>query len=82
MGQHPDFKRVSAWVKTPNLLLVGHVKITFVSSTVFNVSCIACTLSNCVNVLKSGMSVMVVYQPVFVFLPVIITGPFYSEKNL
>ena len=74
MGQHPDFKRVSACVKTPNLLLVGHVKITFVSSTVFNVSCIACTLSNCVNVLKSDKSVMVVYQSAFVLLPGSITG--------
>ena len=52
---------ISAYVKAPNLLLIGHVKITFVSSTVFNVSCIDCTLSNCVNVLKSGMSVVVVY---------------------
>ena len=52
---------VSACVKAPNLLLIGHVKITFVSSTVFNVSCIDCTLSNCVSVLKIGMSSMVVY---------------------
>ena len=72
---------VSACVKAPNLL-IGHVKITFVSSTVFNVSCIDCTLSNCVCVLKTGMSVMVVYQPAFVLLPVNITGPWYSEKSL
>ena len=64
---------VSACVKAPNLL-IGNVKITFVSSTVFNVSCIDCTLSNCVSVLKTGMSVMVVYQPAFVLLPVNITG--------
>ena len=73
---------VSACVKAPNLLLIGHVKITFVSSTVFNVSCIDCTLSNCVSVLKTGMSVMVVYQPAFVLLPVSITGPWYSENRL
>ena len=73
---------VSACVKAPNLLLIGHVKITFVSSTVFNVSCIDCTLSNCVSVLKTGMSVMVVYQPAFVLLPVNITGPWYFEKSL
>ena len=52
---------VSAYVRAPNFLLIGHVKIT--SSTVFNVSCADCTLSNCVDVLKCGMSVMVVYQP-------------------
>ena len=51
-------------------------------STVFNLSCIDCTLSNCVNVLKPGMSVIVFYQPVFVLLPVNITGPWYSEKSL
>jgi|UPI0000F4CE1B hypothetical protein len=28
------------------------------------------------------MSVMVVYQPVFVLLPVNITGPWYPEKSL
>ena len=54
---------VSAYIKATNLLLIGHVKITFVSSTVFNVSCIDCTLSNYVSVLKLGMSVMVIYQP-------------------
>ena len=48
----------------------------------FNVRCIDCTLSNCVSVLKPGMSVMVVYQPVFVLLSVSITGPWYSEKIL
>ena len=45
-------------------------------------SCIDCILSNCVSVLKTGMSVMVVYQPAFVLLPVSITGPWYSEKDL
>ena len=45
-------------------------------------SCIDCTLSNCVNVLKPGMSVIVFYQPVFVLLPVDITRPWYSEKSL
>lgn len=29
---------VSVCVKTPNLSLTGHVKITFISPTVFNVS--------------------------------------------
>ena len=62
-----DFKQVlvSACVKALNLL-IGNVKITFVSSTVFNVSCINCTLSNCVSVLKTGISVTVVYEPAFV----------------
>ena len=69
-------------MKAPNVLLTGHVKITFVSSTVFKVSCIDCTLSNCVSVLKPGMSVMVVYQSALVLLPVSITGPWYSEKSL
>jgi hypothetical protein len=41
----------------------------------FNVSCIDCIMSNCVNVLKYNMSVMVVYQPPFVLLPVSISGP-------
>ena len=49
---------------------------------VFSVSCIDCTLCNCAGVLKPGMSVMVVYQPAFVLLPVSITGPWYSERNL
>ena len=71
---------VSACVKALDLLLTGHVKITFVSSTVFNVSCIDCILSNCVNVLKFDMPIMVVYQPAFVLLPVCITGLWYSEK--
>ena len=35
---------VSACVKAPNLLLIGHVK-TFISSMIFNVSCIDWTLS-------------------------------------
>lgn len=47
---------VSACVKASNLLLIGNVKITFVSSTVFNVSCIDGALSNCISVLKTGMS--------------------------
>ena len=67
--------------KAPDFLLIGHIKINFVSSTVFNVSCIDCTLSNCVSVLKPGMSVMVVYQPAFVLLPVNISGPCYSGKK-
>jgi hypothetical protein len=53
---------VSACVKAPNLLLTGHVNITFVSFTVFNISCVDRTLSNCISVLKSGMSVMVVLK--------------------
>jgi hypothetical protein len=28
------------------------------------------------------MSVMVVYQPAFILLPVSMTGPWYSEKSL
>ena len=72
---------VSAYVKVPNILLIGYVKITFVSSMVFEVSCIDCKLSNCVSVLKTGMSVMVIYQPAFVLLPVSITRPWYSEKK-
>lgn len=39
---------MSACVKAPNLLLIGHVEITFVSSTVFNVSCVDCTPFKCV----------------------------------
>ena len=73
---------VSAYAKTPGLLLIGHVKITFVSSTVFNVSCIDCILSNSVNVLKPGMSVVVAYQPAFVLLPASIIGAWYSENRL
>lgn len=73
---------VGARVKAPNLLLTGHVKIILVSSMVFNVSCMDYTFSNGVNVLKSGVSVMVVYQPAFVLLPVSITRPWYSEKDL
>lgn len=69
---------VTACVKPPNLLLIGHVKITFVSSTVFNVSYIDCTFSNCVSMLKHGMFVMVGHQPAFVLLPVSIAGPWYS----
>ena len=61
---------VSACVKAPNLLLIGHVKITFVSSTVFNTSYVDCTLSNCVSVLRPDMSVIVVYQPVYILLTV------------
>ena len=49
---------------------------------VFNVSRIDRILSSCVNVLKSGMSVMMIYQPAFVLLPVSITGFWYSEKDL
>ena len=84
MGQGLDFKKnLSTCFKTPNLLLIGHVKITFVSSMVDKVSCIDCTVSSCVSVLKSGMSVMVVYQSTFVLLlPVSITGPWYSERSL
>ena len=51
---------VSTCVKTPNLLFIGHVKVTFVSSTIFNVSYIDCTLSSVVTVLKSGIN-----QPLF-----------------
>jgi hypothetical protein len=65
---------VSVCVKAPNLLFIGHVKITFVSSMVDKVSCIDCTVSSCVSVLKSGMSVIVVYQPTFVLLLGSITG--------
>ena len=67
--------------KAPDFLLIGHIKINFVSSTVFNVSCIDCTLSNCVSVLKTGLSVMEVYQSAFVLLPMSITGPRYSKKK-
>lgn len=57
---------VGACVKTPNLLLIGHVKITFIYSIVLNVSC---TLSNCVSVLKPGMSAMVsISQLLFYYL--------------
>ena len=66
-------KSVNASVKAPNLLLIGHVKITFDSFRVFNVSLIDCTFSSCVSVLKTGMSVMVLNQSDFVLLPVSIT---------
>ena len=48
----------------------------------FNVSCIDCILSNRVSVLKTIMSVMVVYQLSFVLLTLSITGPWYSGKSL
>jgi hypothetical protein len=34
--------KVTVCVKAPNLLLIGHVKISF-SSMIFNLSCIDCT---------------------------------------
>jgi hypothetical protein len=66
---------VSPCVKSPNLLLIDHVKITFVSPSVFNVSCIDCILSNCVNALKYGMPVIVACQSAFIILSMSITGP-------
>ena len=64
IGQDLDFKQVLVHVlRLLIFYLIGHIKITFVSSTVFNVSCIDHTFSNCVNGLKPGMSVMMVYQP-------------------
>jgi hypothetical protein len=72
---------VSVCVKASNLLLIGYVKITFVSSMVFNVHCIDCTLSSCISVLKSGVSVRVVCQPDFVILSMHMTGPCYSGKK-
>ena len=53
LGQDLDFKEMLVLVlnKAPDFLLIGHIKINFVSSTVFNVSCIDCTLSNCVSML-------------------------------
>lgn len=47
---------VSACVEVPDLLLIGRVKITFVSLMAFNVNCVNYTLSNCVSALISGMS--------------------------
>ena len=61
---------LSANVKAPNIFLIGHFKTTFVSSTVFNESCINCIFSNSISALKPGMTVMVFYQPAFVLLPV------------
>jgi hypothetical protein len=51
-------------------------------SMVFNVSCIDCSLSNCVSKLKSSMSVMVVKQLAFVLLLLSIVIPWYYDKNL
>ena len=84
LGQNLDFKQVLVHVlRLLIFYLIGHIKITFVSSTVFNVSCIDCILSICVSVLKSDMPVMVIYQLAFVLLPVSITGSWYSgKKNL
>ena len=65
---------LSASVKAPNIFLIGHFKTTFVSSTVFNESCIDCIFSSNISALKLGMPVMVFYQPTFVLLPVSITG--------
>ena len=66
-------------VKVPDVLLIGHVKITFVSSTIFNVSCIDCTLSNYVNVLKSDMSTTVVNQLALLLLLLLLTSPSLSS---
>ena len=84
MGQELNLDQVLVLVLRPilNLLLICHVKITFVSSTVFNVNCIDCILSNCISVLKSGMSAMMVYQPAFVLLFASMAGSCYSEKCL
>ena len=39
IGTGSEFQtNVSACVKVPNLLLIGHFKITFISSTLFNVN--------------------------------------------
>ena len=62
------------------LIFYCHVKITYIFSTVFNVTCTDCILSNCVSVLKSDMPIIVGYQLAFVLLPVSIRGPWYSEK--
>lgn len=59
---------VSTCIKVPNLLLIGHVENTFAFSPIFNLIFIDCSLSNCVNVLKSGVSVMVVNHPAFLFV--------------
>lgn len=71
---------VSAYEKSP--IPIDHVKITFLLSSVFNESGTDCTLSNCICVLLSGKyTVMMVYHPAFVLLPVSLTVTLYSDIN-
>lgn len=71
---------VRACIKAPNLLLFVNVEIIF-SSMVVNLSCIDWTLSNCVNVLKPDISLMVVYRLAFVLLFVSFTESWYSGRS-
>lgn len=71
---------VSAYEKPP--IPIGHVKITFLLSSVSNERGTDCTLSNCICVLLSGISVMMVYHPAFLLLPVILTVTLNSDISL
>ena len=66
---------VTSCLTPPNLLLIGNVDFVTGSDNEFNVPCFNCLLSNCVSTLYGGQSVMVVYQPAFITIPVNLSEP-------
>jgi hypothetical protein len=61
---------VTSDVTPPNLLLTGNVSCVVRSDNEFNDSCFNCLLYSYFSILDDGQSVMVVYQPPFIMIPV------------
>ena len=83
LGQQLDFEqKLVVVLRLLNLLLIGLVKINFVSSTIFNVRCADCTLSKlfwCIeiwHVCYGGLSTC------FCFIAMCIKEHWYLKKNL
>lgn len=72
---------VTANVPDPYALLIGNITIDLGNEAqIYNISCINCSLSNCIN--SSVSTVVILQQPAFVFLPVNISGNWYGNTGI
>lgn len=66
----------------PSLLLIGNVTFVVSSDNELKAFCFNCLLSKCVSVLDNGQSVVAVYQPANIVIPINLPEPWYSEEGL
>lgn len=72
---------VSACVPEPYALLLGNFSISLDNETgITSIACNNCSLTNCIN--GTTPSLLILYQPVFVLLPVNTTQEWYSDWGL
>lgn len=60
---------------------MGNINISLHNS-LYNVTCVNCSLANYITQMSAGTKILVLYQPAFIMLPVNFSGPWYDDKGV